>query len=179
MSYCVSVQVRAQGLHHRMLAFFKQNYRTYPALEGNPDGFAAMSPPGTHQLWYAPKLPRLIGIDYNTGDGERRYAWALMAWIAIKVGRRVPIRGLVDPIPFFYYDHDKFLIRLPGCPRPSGKWPNLVDRDRWGVAHKDAMRKHPKKWVRKETEGWDRVITQEIKRLDSLWMDACIEHAKG
>jgi hypothetical protein len=170
MGYSVAAPVRSQELFEKMYRFIAKNFRMWPEVMGEPGWFSYASRPlRTGQLSYD-NGRRSIGFDYNAYGGEREYIFALVRWMAIKVGRRTPYAK----IPFYVYDgHEVEPIYMT---EPHDQRANTVDE--WGVPvyDKENLTSGGKWRVLAMLETLDEgdaldVIRKEIQRLDALWID--------
>jgi hypothetical protein len=91
-----------------MLAFMRANYRSWPALNGNPGGPCYAGAP-TDDLNYDSQSKTALGVNYGACHGwEREYAYNVVRWMSLKVGtnRRKFSNGVIlkEPTPFMVYD---------------------------------------------------------------------------
>ena len=111
MGYSISVRARSEALAIHMERFFEREYRTWQQVWGQEEGDPYSSQPH-RDIDYAPSDSRktLIGIDYGAIHGyERLYAYTLVRWIALKIGRKR--RSFTEPkvkldaaVPYLIYD---------------------------------------------------------------------------
>lgn len=110
MGYSIGIRARSKPLQKKMLKFMEQHYRTWPAVAGNPKGPAYVRKPSDDLSYDHAKSA--IGIDYGPVSGwERVYAFAIVRWMALKVGRTrstftegVTPRKTKKPVPYMVYD---------------------------------------------------------------------------
>lgn len=134
MGYSISTRAKTQALQKKMLAFMQKNYRNWPTVRGQSNGNAYAGNP-TNDLSYD-RAKKIIGLDYGALSGwERVYAYAVVRWMALKVGSlRKKFPGVVPketskPVPFMVYDgYESWPILLVETPAQLKKLPE--DR-RW------------------------------------------------
>jgi hypothetical protein len=169
MGYSVAVPIRSYDLRDRMVRLLNQEYKTWAELHGGTkDDPAYVSHPAKHDLSYD-HLRCKIGMDYNAHGGERHYTFALIRWMALRIGRRTPIAKQ----PYYIYDGYEALPVQREEVLGSGN-PTV---DRWGVPI-ETPNAHKIKGVWETTyelihidEEPDalEVIRKEVQRLDDLW----------
>jgi hypothetical protein len=161
MGYSVAAPCRSYELRDAMLDMLSDNFQQWPQLNGeDPEG--SLYGPRADDLSYHHGRC-FIGFDYNCGDGERYYAFALVRWVALKIGRVTPVAR----VPFYVYDgHEVTPIHHGGK--------QAVDQ--WGVPKETPEAfKIRGVWATKhildtlgEPNALD-VIRTEIQRLEGLW----------
>lgn len=108
MSYSIGIRTKSPGLQKKMLKFMQVHYRSWPAVLGDPKGNAYAGEP-SDDLSYD-RAKSVIGLDYGVVSGwERVYAYAVVRWMAIKVGAiksRYPVvpKRTPQPVPYIVYD---------------------------------------------------------------------------
>jgi hypothetical protein len=169
MGYSVAVPIRSYELRDRMQELLDREYRTWPELHGGTKNDPVyVSPPMSKGLSYDHGRCG-IGFDYNAHGGERHYVFALIRWMALRIGRRTPTAKQ----PYYIYDgHEVIPIQREEVPE-SGN--STVDC--WGVPIETPNERKIKGvwWVIYELTHIDNepnaldVIRKEIQRLDHLW----------
>lgn len=102
MGYSIGVEARNSVLRDRMLRFTNREYRRHgqllgmlklPSYSTEPRAFGELS----YSLAGGAKAARVLGLDYGSGlyGFEREYAYAVVRWMALKVGARR--RVFTDP----------------------------------------------------------------------------------
>lgn len=106
MGYSISIKVKDKATGDKLIAFFKQNFRTWASLANEKAGktlyqdekesyFSALS--WSKDLSYCHKKLH-IGFDYNACMGEREYCFTLIRWLAIRFGDKI------NGTPRYLYD---------------------------------------------------------------------------
>jgi len=105
MGYSVSVTIRSRQLQARMRAFLEDSYRPWPEILDEDERADFRGPSDT--LEYAHAKCQL-GFDYLAGGGaEREYIYALIRWMALRIGRRKRLfrmGSLKRAVPYYVYD---------------------------------------------------------------------------
>jgi len=174
MGYSVAVECRSKKLRDEMISLLDKEWKDWGELNGYEG--SGIRPPRTNDLSYHHgKLP-YIGCDYNAQGGERMYLFAFIRWLAIKIGKTMPLPS--DDfiiVPFYIYDGDEktpvaLNCEIKGC----------ASVDCWGVPIETKnSRKIKGVWeVVRNLEIYDEpnaldVIRAEIQRLDVLWNKQC------
>lgn len=171
MGYSIATPVRSEKAHREMLAFLKENYRPWGKVIGNDDAGGYITEP-TSDLSYD-HSKRKIGFDYNASGGERQYAFAIVRWIALKVGRRTAAKT-----PYYVYDgHERVGILVRQEPLAEDV-PDVTDCEP-GLAYcvltdSTGYRLNERDFIMKELRMLDEEdtlenIRDELRRLDALW----------
>jgi hypothetical protein len=109
MGYDIYVVARSMKLKQKMLRFMRKNHVTWEKLVGCEHRYTSDILHG-HQLC-AGKFA--IGIHYGVVSGvERDYAYAVVRWMSLKIGRRCKTFGGCEadksisekPVPYYSYD---------------------------------------------------------------------------
>lgn len=114
MGYSLGVHARSQELRERMLDFMATEYRPHWRVRGVAERPCYSSPPGENPSYC--HGPHLVGLDFNASGFERGYAFALIRWMALRVGRKTRKftgEGEVghtfeSPVPYMLYDTEKW-----------------------------------------------------------------------
>lgn len=160
MGYSIAVHVRNVKLRDQMMALLTREYRSWPVLNGgSADDPRYASEPKDGGLSYSHGRC-IIGFDYNASGSEREYAYSLLRWIALKVGRSTPSAR----VQFYVYDRQAIGISVgdqPVSPR--------YDRcDKWGVRIPEpGSRVNFGRTFDNESDAT--TIRAEIQRIDALW----------
>jgi hypothetical protein len=164
MGYTVTVPIKSKSAHAKMLAFLEANYRPWSVV-GEQGGGEYLRGPLGEDLSYDSGKCR-IGFDYNAGGAERLYAFTIVKWMALRVGRR-----LRNGLPYYVYDG------YENCPvYTKGRHSDANRVDKYGVPVYDksnlcrdgTWRVKAELDVTDEFEALD-LIRAEMKRLDKLW----------
>lgn len=192
MGYTVATPIRDEESKARMLAFLEKNFRHWQDVCGGREGtqrfYRGPLPDG--ELSYD-KGPCRIGFDFNAGDYEREYIFAVCRWMALKVGRVDVVETSCCRLkyPVIVYDGDDGQTEEDGTRPPA--WPvirvepndgDLPEEhawcavDRWGCRD-FSVKSLPERVRRRERmlvqdygyDGWA-VVRREMQRLDALWI---------
>ena len=122
-----------------------------------------------------------LGFDYGACcDPERHYIYAILRWMALKIGKLKVFKG-IGSIPYFVYDGFEASPIITGIPRnkipEKYRWA-LYDKygyiglgQAWGVPD-------PKQFYfaaallmggERNLKKYDKLMRDELKRLDKLW----------
>lgn len=190
MGYSIAIRCKNKALQEQMISFMDENYRNWPEISGM-DIHAYSN--FTDELSYDSNK-RAIGFDYNACEPERDYIFAVVRWLALKIGKKIKWKEL-GRIPFYVYD---------GCePVPiltESDWKGVPDQYKWARvsdmgfkpvelklegtpiyqkykkrnAIDEFMKKYMSIYYDHISGGYKRVnelIENELKRLDKLWMN--------
>ena len=168
MGYSVAAPVRSPKLRDKMMALLDREYRKWPVVAGRPDGNSYLRGPRADDLSYH-EGRCYIGYDYNANGAEREYAFCVVRWIAITIGRKMP-----GGLPYYVYDGDEVIPLLVNGDKQRL---NCETVDRFGVLLETPdCRKYEGALGRlkeigifdEDAQGFD-LIRAEIQRLDALW----------
>lgn len=138
MGYSVAARASDKATLRRMIAFMEEHYREPHEVFGREHDYSRLA----HNL--GPKAERLsydsnrlsLGFDYNACEPERDYIFAVVRWMALKMGALKKFKE-VGEVPYVAYDGG----------RCAG--------DRWPVLTKKA-------WGRKVPECWAWTVTDSV-----------------
>ena len=160
MGYSVATPCRSYELRDAMYEMLVENFTQWPKLNGK-DYEGGLYGPRIDDLSYHHGRC-FIGFDYNCGDAERTYAFSIVRWIALKIGRRT-----INGTPFYIYDGHE---ATPIC--HEGK--RAVDQ--WGVPQEtpEALKIRGIWHVQYALDALDEsdalnVMCHEIQYLEGLW----------
>lgn len=182
VGYTIATPCRSYPALAKMMAFWAENYRSWPALWGQPNGPCYVSSPRDKDLSYDSGSCR-IGFDYNASGGEWEYAYGLCRFMALRVGRLKRFEGFEDPAPYMVYDgHESWPVLNRSewvlVPKrwtwsfvgPTGYRPSTQTRSLLRCAKKYG--KNSSDWypeALEESKQEDVVIRRELNRLAKLW----------
>jgi hypothetical protein len=185
------MRCRSGRLQRLMAEFMEKNYREWEEVCGRKgpsySRFASNGYPDSSRLSYD-HAKSALGFDFNCGEPERDYIFAVTRWMALKVGTRRTYRD-VGLVPFYVYD---------GGAETDSYWPILVDRkdvpaDRqWCVCTRTGFQSVRRKYdsilkskdktshllrlvgsilrnIDLDIRKIDELMSGELDRLDSLW----------
>ena len=170
MGYSIAAPVKSYVARDKMLTFLEQEYKTWPELyyhkpKGTPSYLRG--PLGADLSYYHGKC--YIGFDYNAASGEREYAFSIVRWIALKIGKQFKKVGM----PYYNYDGDEVIgivttgdCIVQGCDVTTGLGVLRQTSDArkvkgmWQVLAEFAIYDEP--------DALD-VIRAEMQRLDTAW----------
>ena len=175
MSYTLYITSRSKDLAARMNTFLLANYRPWSEVARKSPNEA---PPSDFMT--RPELETSItfGIWYSACEPQRDYAWTLAYWIALKIGRKIPFKSLGFRFLYVSYDHYEAVPIIPPefvrPDRTEGLWKYASIRDSLGCQYKDDVldihrRATLPKW-QAEIDHGRKLISEEIKRLEDLWI---------
>lgn len=94
--------MKSRKAQQKMLSFLREHLR--PAHWNNPDDQCAWVRAMTDDLSYD-KSKLKIGFDYsNSNNFYVEYRLAVLRWMALRVGRKVRLKGYTEPIPYYMFD---------------------------------------------------------------------------
>lgn len=137
MGYSIGLFARNEGLQVAMWDFMEREYRPHWRIRGRPEGPCYSSPPRLNVDYVHGK--HVLGIDYGACGGfERGYGFALVRWMALKVGRsrrsfKEPKVKFQEPVPYMSYDSEAL---WPILVKPLSSVPKALRWccvDRYGV----------------------------------------------
>lgn len=110
MGYSIATRVLNPHLQEQMYVFFRREYRDWSQLHGSPEPTPnALSELSKGLDYDHSKLA--LGFDYKSWlhGWPRVYAYSLMHWITLKVGKRrrrfkILKPDFPEPVPYFVYD---------------------------------------------------------------------------
>ena len=169
MGYSIATPVRSHKLKEKMFTFLEEHYRSWSQIMKYEDEYVRGP---TDDLSYDQGTCR-IGFDYGAlGDPERCYIFSILTWISIKVGKRKSFKKIGGS--FLYYVYDGF-DSIPILFESVGK--KEYDQfivNKYGYPMKTKMLTiEPKK-----NGKWEKIIKDELQRLDNLWHGTCVEKDK-
>ena len=170
MGYSIAAPVKSYAARDKMFALLSREYKAWPELyyhqpEDTPSYLRG--PLGEDLSYYHGKC--YIGFDLNAASGEREYAFSIIRWIALKIGKQSKKIGM----PYYNYDGDEIIgvvttgdCRVQGC--------DITDA--YGVLRQTSDARMTKGvWavladlaLQEEPDALD-VIRSEIQRLDKAW----------
>lgn len=109
MGYSIGIHVQNKKLQRMMLDFMEKEYRPHWQVRGLKDEKDCFTGPPSDNLDYFDGKC-IIGIDFNAAGWERGYAFTLVRWLALKVGKtrktfKYPTKATFDePVPYMVYD---------------------------------------------------------------------------
>ena len=196
MSYSVSAPMRGKKLLDEMLTFMDEHYRHYYELfnehcgKDEIDGPYSRGPLTGDLSYDHGKLN--IGFDFNACDPERHYLFCIIAWMAIRSGKRRDIGRFRDDalpkedldkcraagigkIPYYLYDgRDATPVCLKGQWEPIvGPVTSEPSRSRYTLTEENGY-KHSRIMLRtiefcpQEQEYYD-ITRRELDRISELW----------
>lgn len=195
MGYTIAAHAKDAHARDLMYDFMEKNYRGSPLVfYGKDEPCYSRLARGKDLSYDHNKLA--IGFDYNACEPERDYIFAVVRWMALKIGKLVMVKDLGEA-PMFYYDGGRCSDdRWPVLDKSV--WKNKIHKERkWNVTnnvgHRSQLDKYKgvprydeadaagKKALLKEIsdlmkdmcglsiEGIDALILKELRRLDRLW----------
>jgi hypothetical protein len=199
MGYSIAARAKSQKTKARMLAFLAKHYRPLHVIQ-LPDSeysreieeyeFQTTEKDYDWTRWITDDLSYddaalAIGFDCRTSGGpEGDYAWAILTWIATRIGRKRPFTttGITEPVPYVVYDGREawpVLVRSEWEHRCPEKWrTRLVDDNGFRPIFRPWKRKSPKPNLGLKAMGLilepaykkrDAMIREELQRLSDLW----------
>jgi len=111
MGYSIHVVARSRKLKDEMLEFMQRNLVTWDKLVGTRYRYTSEVLEGGPLLI---KDPLALGIRYGVVMGlERDYAYVVVHWMALKIGRKCTVFGRGEykyfkapwPVPYYVYDN--------------------------------------------------------------------------
>jgi hypothetical protein len=195
MGYTIAAHARDAHSRDLMYEFMEKNYRKSPLVFYGKDELCYSRLACGKDLSYDHnKLA--IGFDYNACEPERDYIFAVVRWMALKIGKLVMVKNLGET-PMSYYD---------GGSTSDDRWP-VLDKTLWkskvpikwdrcltnSVGHRSQLNQYEgvplydekdaigkKEFIRERSnimremcglsmEDIDAIIGKELKRLDRLW----------
>lgn len=181
MGYSIAVRCRSEKLRQRMFDFLERNYRDpVEVFKWGPKAYASSALRLGENLSYDDGKCS-IGFDYSCmPEEEHQYVYCVLYWAALKVGKRRRFKKIGASVPYIVYDGYE-------------AWPRLV-RDEWEGKVPEDM-----EWCLVDALGFkscivpgrdekflqamktlmghsckkqDRMVRDELKRLDELWEGA-------
>ncbi len=131
MGYSASTPIRNRKLQQWMLKFLRENMR--PAHQINPEILPEMdwTRDVTDDLCYDDSTVK-IGFSFShSGFFLGEYAFAILHWMALRVGAKRRLKGYSEPVPYYRYDGSDcipVLLRSTWEGRTKDWW-SLVDED--------------------------------------------------
>lgn len=138
VTYSVSIATRDTKTKSRMLDFLSNSYRSWPDVLDDEDESSFFGPgsvegKATH-----------IGFEYdNHVSPERAYNYAVLRWMALRVGRKRKQFQEADfehSVPYYVFGGPKGLIPFPVVPATHGAVPHVYQDfrvDRYGLLQSD------------------------------------------
>lgn len=103
MGYTVFARFPTKAATDKMWKFINANYRPwYNVANLSTDVSYSRLARDSDLSYTAGKKTRVIGFDYNIGDMERFYIWAVAAWMGFVAGEKIKISGV--KYPSMWYD---------------------------------------------------------------------------
>jgi len=199
MGYSIATRAKSQGARAEMFSFLADHYRPLHAIQPPDSVFSSAAEVFEIQTtekdhdwtrWIRDDLSYdhaalAIGYDCGTSGGpEGDYAWNILNWIAVTVGRKrtFPASGITEAVPYVVYDgHEAWpvLVRSEWEHRCPEKWESrLVDEVGFRPIFRPWKRKNPKPGPATLARGVilepcyvkrDEMIRAELVRLTDLW----------
>ena len=174
MSYDLYVTARNNALAKQMADFMDINFKPWSEIVGNISDRKCgdfMSKPALEDG----KL-NTITIWYSAAESEREYAWTLIHWIAIKIGKKAAFwkkKGLPS-IPWFSYARCEAFPVIPAHLTPEEVHPDLAwaaEYDELGCRRvpDEIELRLPDNPLVLERLFWRGHIRTELERLNQLW----------
>lgn len=102
MGYSAATPIKSRKAQQKMLSFLREHLR--PAHWNNPDDQCAWMRAMTDDLSYDQSKLK-IGFDYfNSQNFYGEYLFAVLRWMALRVGRKVRLKDYTEPIPYYMID---------------------------------------------------------------------------
>ena len=178
MGYSIATPIRTTKTRDKMWAFLQEHYRPASEVFGRGGDYAVLCRDG--DICYDKGKCR-IGYDFNTGGPERHYIFAVVRWLALKVGKTRKTFAddlkLDVAVPYYVYDGYEY---FPVIPKATKGIPKMVG---WAIVDKLGWKK-PEEWTEQqlvkfspeireeytnERDEYESLIVNELKRLDKLW----------
>lgn len=181
MGYSICTVAKSKKLKDEMLAFMGRHYRPFWQVVGIGEITHIRGP--TDDMSYC-HGPLKLGVDYISGMGdlERKYSYALVYWMAIRIGRRTMKEG-VELISFNYDDcpAESWPLVMEGTELPKDfPWTLAVDTDGWSWSKHEC--KLASLWAKLFTGKGNgmkhfNMVRSELKRLSGRWAESHQEKA--
>jgi hypothetical protein len=199
MGYSIATRAKSQMAKAEMLAFLAEHYRPLYVIQPSESEFGVVGMI-EHQTttkdydwtrWIRgdglsyDHSALAIGFDCGTSGGpEGDYAWSILHWISITVGRKRTFSkdGITEAVPYVVYDGNEawpVLARSEWGHRCPERWETrIVDEVGFQPIHRPWKRKSPKSGLSTLAQGKilesaykkrDEMIRAELVRLTDLW----------
>jgi len=180
MSVDLYLTAKNKTQREKMLGFMDANFRPYSALRREHNGEAPRDP--ETDLRSQPYLysdGKSITVGYSGCDPEREYAWTLMRWMTLKIGKRAAYwKSYGHPsMLWFSYDHQEAVPVNPGAllegfieGSDAGSWMGYYDDLGCQTRPLEPESLHPDNIFSQWAAEGRPIIRAEIVRLNDLWM---------
>jgi len=187
MGYSIGVHARSLKLRDEMYDFMQANLRPYGEIVGDKDIRNRYE--FSKWLGYI-KGKRVVGFNYNCGNEQRDFIYALTAWMAVQIGSKRFCNvcdGANDyrSVHWYNYDsqhtcpvvvmeHKDYKTMLGGmCDvyrEIYQESPSFVDKYGWQFCEYPGFNsKFRMSWMRDVDINIRKLLVEETKRLDGLW----------
>ena len=177
MGYSIAVRCENRKTKKAMFDFLEKNYRQPDRVLGFSCIDMVASQMGDKLAYDHGK--NSIGFDYSswTVSDERHYIYAVLKWVSLKVGKKKNFKGIKN-VPYLVYDGietDPCIVDTTTDKIPENyKWA-VVNKFGFRTIYpsdspwKDAEAKSLISRMANSIEKHDRLVLDELKRLDGLW----------
>lgn len=175
MGWSVSVACKSKKAQEQMLSFLEKNYRETSAVLAFEKTWRQRCSRRPSQHFAYGHSPTKIGF-----DKPDEYEWAILRWMAFRIGKRRKFKAISKPVPWINYDGSSSVPVLPkdlwdGSEETAGY---LVDEvgwqgvDRWWEDSVSWPTVFLNKIIKAQAraEKLDKAIREELVRLDALWV---------
>jgi len=179
MGYSIATPIKSQKAKDKMFAFLNEHFRRWDeivAIYGKENGNDYSPDDGhsdpTDDLSYDHGKLR-IGFNYGPIDElSRHYYYMILRWMALKVGKKRKWKDLPASVHYIVYDgYEAWPVLVRGEIDPPEKF-------KWAVGDKLGY-KYPRQDMFIKIfvdmvggkKNYQKLIKDEIKRLDKLWRE--------
>jgi len=199
MGYSIATRAKSRSARDELLAFMAEHYKPLHVIQPPESAFPSVALAFEHQTtekdydwtrWIRTDLSydhasMAIGFDCGTSGGpEGDYAWNILHWIAVTVGRKRTFQesGITEAVPYVVYDgHEAWPVLARSewghrCPERCAS--RLVDEVGFRPIFRPWKAKVPKPGLVTLAQGVilescykkrDAMIRAELVRLTDLW----------